>query len=155
MKKEVRFVLTMAALMCCAMCSFNIVYINGIKADFFIVLSKRWLVEYISAVLIVMFLISPIMQRLAVCMGNIGQSVKFGLILPTCNVCLMAPVMSFIAILMINGASDDFIFIYRQAVLRNLPAAWVFQVCLIGPFVRKIFTRPPRIIRESQTVPAE
>ena len=55
MKKELCFVLTMAALMCCAMCSFNIVYINGIKADFFIVLSKRWLIEYAVAVLIVMF----------------------------------------------------------------------------------------------------
>lgn len=155
MKKELCFVLTMAALMCCAMCSFNIIYINGIKADFFIVLLKRWLIEYVGAVLIVMFLMRPIMKLLAACMENIGQSVKFGLVLPTCNVCLMAPVMSFIAILIINGASDDFVFIYRQAVLRNLPAAWVFQVCLIGPFVRKIFARPPQIIREAKTVPAE
>lgn len=155
MKKELCFVLTMAALMCCAMCSFNIVYINGIKADFFIVLSKRWLIEYAVAVLIVMFLMRPVMRRFAACMKNIGQGVKFGLVLPTCNVCLMAPVMSFVAILVINGTCDDFVFIYRQAVLRNLPAAWVFQVCLIGPFVRKIFARPPRIIREAQTVPAE
>lgn len=145
MKKELAFILTMAGLMCCGMCSFNLIFIHGFSNDFMSLLLTRWLSELVVATLLVYFVVRHIMRRVASLCAFISNSfLKFSFILPLCNVLIMAPLMSLAALLLFGYGDAGFKSAYVAALLRNYPAAALLQICLVGPIVRHLFRQRPQ-----------
>lgn len=159
MKKEIAFIGTMAALMCLAMCSFNITFINGFRLEAFAVLPKRWAAEFVCAFILVLCIMRHVMRAISVRLSFISKpELRFGLVLPFINVLFMAPLMSGFAMFMVNGYSFGFWSLYGTALLRNYPAAWISQILLVGPVVRFIFAprpQPTQVTSNPQTLPAE
>ena len=55
------------------------------------------------------------------------------------TVCLMCPIMSFIATLLFGHAGNQFIAVWLQKTVLNFPMAFFYQIFFAGPLVRKIF----------------
>jgi len=55
------------------------------------------------------------------------------------TVCLMCPMMSFIATILYNGINAEFFANWMQKVVRNFPLAFFSQLFFIQPFVRFLF----------------
>lgn len=55
------------------------------------------------------------------------------------TVCLMCPMMSFIATILYNGINAEFVAAWLQKVVRNFPLAFFSQLFFIQPLVRVLF----------------
>ncbi len=54
-------------------------------------------------------------------------------------VCIMCPIMSFVATLLFANAGSEFIAVWFEKIILNFPMALGFQLIIAGPIVRTIF----------------
>ncbi len=54
-------------------------------------------------------------------------------------VCLMCPMMSFVATLLFKNPGSEIIAIWLQTTVMNFPMAFFWQIFFAGPFVRNVF----------------
>lgn len=140
MKKELCFTLTMAGLMCFAMCSFNYIWINGLNIELLTILLYYWTIEFLIAFCLVFFIVRHVMRQVSHFFAFIqNNKLTFYIVMPVCNVLIMAPIMSLLVLVLIQGQFYNLKSIYPYALIRNICAALVFQIFIVGPFVRRIF----------------
>ena len=61
------------------------------------------------------------------------------LVISSMIICLMCPMMSFVATLLFKDPGKEVIAIWLQTTIMNFPMAFFLQIFIAGPFVRLIF----------------
>ncbi len=54
-------------------------------------------------------------------------------------ICIMCPIMSFIATLLFKNAGFEFFAVWFKTTFLNFPVAFFWQLCYCGPLIRLIF----------------
>ena len=98
-------------------------------------------IEFVFAFLLQIFIAGPLSLKLAFSFVNPREDkpyiVTTAIICST--VCLMCPMMSFVATIMYNGITLEFLAQWMQKIVFNLPFAFFTQLFFIQPFVRFAF----------------
>lgn len=110
------------------------------------VFTAAWMVvpiEFACAILLEIFIAGPLSERLAFRIVDPKEAkpyvVTTAIICAT--VCLMCPMMSFLATAFYCGFSPEFLAQWMQKVVFNFPFAFFTQLFFIQPFVRVLFRR--------------
>lgn len=126
---------------------------GGMSNQVFIASRKVIGVEFIFAFLLEILLVGRLANKLAFRFVNPAQDkpyvVTSAIILAT--VCLMCPMMSFIATILYNGINAEFLAHWMQKIVFNFPFAVFSQLFFIQPLVRFLF----KLIFRSQLKKAE
>lgn len=97
--------------------------------------------EFIFAFLLEIFLVGPLAEKLAFRVVNPREDkpyiVTTAVIFATVG--LMCPMMSFIATILYDGITAEFLAQWMQKIVFNLPFAVFTQLMFIQPFVRFLF----------------
>ena len=56
-------------------------------------------------------------------------------------ICIMCPIMSFIATILFKTPGKEIISVWFMTILFNFPMAFFWQICYCGPFIRWIFKK--------------
>jgi len=98
-------------------------------------------VEFLFAILLEIFIAGPLSEKLAFRVVNPREDKPY--IVTTAIICatvgLMCPMMSFVATILYNGFSAEFLAQWMQKIVFNLPFAFFSQLLFIQPLVRFLF----------------
>jgi hypothetical protein len=98
-------------------------------------------VEFIFAFLLEIFIAGPLSEKLAFRVVDPADNKPF--VVMTAVICatvgLMCPMMSFIATILYNGFTAEFLAQWMQKIVLNFPFALCTQLFFIQPFVRFLF----------------
>jgi hypothetical protein len=98
-------------------------------------------IEFIFAFLLQMFIAGPISLKLAFRVVNPREEKPY--VITTAIICatviLMCPMMSFVATILYNGITIEFLAQWMQKIVFNFPFAFFAQLFFIQPLVRFIF----------------
>lgn len=114
---------------------------GGMSNQVFIAAREVIAIEFIIAFLLEIFIDGPLSLKLAFGVVNPREDkpyiVTTAIICAT--VCLMCPMMTFVATIMYNGISIEFLANWMEKIVFNFPLAFFSQLFFIQPFVRFIF----------------
>ncbi len=107
---------------------------------FLYALSEIWFMWPI-AIILEMFVVGGLAKKLAFRLVTPGKDNPTLILLAICSmiVCLMCPIMSAIATLLIKHAYVDFLPVWLETTVKNFPMALCWQIFYGGPFVRFLF----------------
>lgn len=121
---------------------------GGMSNQVFIASRKVILIEFACAFLLEILIAGPLSLKLAFSVVNPREDKPY--IVTTAIICatiaLMCPMMSFVATILYNGFTIEFLSQWMQKIVFNFPFAFFSQLFFIQPFVRFIF----RIIFKEQ-----
>ncbi|AEV28136.1 Protein of unknown function (DUF2798) [Sphaerochaeta pleomorpha str. Grapes] len=111
---------------------------GGMSNQVFIASKKIILIEFIFAFLLEILIAGPLSEKLAFRVVNSRENKPF--VVTTAIICatvaLMCPMMSFIATILYNGFSSEFISQWMQKIVFNFPLAFFSELFFIQPLVR-------------------
>lgn len=114
---------------------------GGMSNQVFIAAREVIAIEFIIAFLLEIFIAGPLSLKLAFSVVNPREDkpyiVTTAIICAT--VCLMCPMMTFVATIMYNGISIEFLANWMEKIVFNFPLAFFSQLFFIQPFVRFVF----------------
>ncbi|MPN49788.1 hypothetical protein SDC9_197410 [bioreactor metagenome] len=114
---------------------------GGMSNQVFIAAREVIAIEFIIAFLLEIFIAGPLSLKLAFSVVNPREDkpyiVTTAIICAT--VCLMCPMMTFVATTMYNGISIEFLANWMEKIVFNFPLAFFSQLFFIQPFVRVVF----------------
>ncbi|AEY66497.1 DUF2798 domain-containing protein [Clostridium sp. BNL1100] len=114
---------------------------GGMSNQVFIASRKVVGIEFLFAFLLEIFIVGPLAEKMAFRIINPRDEKPY--IITTAIICstvvLMCPTMSFIATILYNGISTEFLAQWMQKIVFNFPFALLTQLFFIQPFVRFLF----------------
>lgn len=99
------------------------------------------LTEFIFAFLLQFFIAGPLSMKIAFRMVNPREDKPFVVksVIICSTIILMCPMMSFIATILYNGFTTEFIAQWMEKIVFNFPFAFFSQLFFIQPIVRGLF----------------
>lgn len=126
---------------------------GGMSNSVFLTAKNVILIEFIFAFLLEIFIAEPLSLKMAFKKVNPMKDkpyvVTTAIICST--VCLMCPMMSFIATVLYNGINSEFLSNWMQKLIFNFPFAFFVELFFVQPLVRTIF----KILLKNKKVSAE
>lgn len=114
---------------------------GGMSNQVFVTSVKVVPIEFIFAFLLQIFVAGPLSLKIAFSIVNPREEKPF--IVTTAIICstiiLMCPMMSFVATILYNGITSEFLAQWMQKIVFNFPFAFFSQLFFIQPLVRFIF----------------
>lgn len=115
---------------------------GGMSNQVFIASRKVVPIELAFALLLEIFIAGPLSEKFAFRVVNPREDKPY--IVTTAIICstvvLMCPMMSFIATILYDGITIEFLAQWMQKIVFNLPFAFFTQLFFIQPFVRFVFS---------------
>lgn len=140
--QEVVFTIIMVIVMVYAMVVYNIAMDMGsLSNKVFVMAFGELPIMVVIAFVIEMFLVGPLAKKQAFRIVTPGadKPILVVLTISALTVCLMCPLMSFIATLLFNGVNTQLVSNWLQKTVINFPMALCWQIFFAGPFVRLVF----------------
>ena len=139
--QNIIFTLIMAFIMVYAMICYNISLNKGqMSNEVFLLAFHEMVIMWPAAFILEFFIIDKLAHMIAFRVVTpkdrpfvITAAISIAII------CIMCPVMSFIATLLFKNSGTQFIAVWLQTTFLNFPVAFFWQLCFAGPFVRKVF----------------
>ncbi len=142
--QEVVFTVMMAAVMAYVMGIYNIALGSGwLHNSTFAVGIEDFPLDYIIALFVAYFIWNKIAKRLAFRIVNPREDKAIHIILAisVCTVCVMVPLMSFIAVFRHYGFVANFVPLLLTSICLNFIMALPLQIFVAGPLVRYVFRK--------------
>ncbi|HEY3268398.1 MAG TPA: DUF2798 domain-containing protein [Armatimonadota bacterium] len=114
---------------------------GGMSNQVFIASCKYVPIECAFALLLQLFVAGPLSKRIAFGMVNPREDRPFvvSTAIICATICLMCPMMSFVATILYNGITAEFLAQWLQKIAFNFPLAFFSQLFFIQPLVRYLF----------------
>lgn len=142
--QEIVFAIMMVIVMVYAMVTYNVsLNMGGLSNKVFLIALKELPIMGIIAFLVEGLFVSKIARKKAMEIVDVKRDNPFMMVImiSAVTVCLMCPIMSFIATIMHHGVNTNFIANWFQAIVFNFPMALCWQLFYAGPFVRFVFKK--------------
>ncbi|MBP3765854.1 MAG: DUF2798 domain-containing protein [Bacilli bacterium] len=142
--QEIIFSIMMVIVMVYGMVTYNVaINMGGLSNKVFLIALMELPIMGVIAFLVEGLFVSKIAHNKASKIVNLKKENPFMMIvmMSIITVCLMCPIMSFIATIMHHGVNVNFIANWFQAIIFNFPMALCYQLFYAGPFVRFIFSK--------------
>ena len=140
--QNVVFTLMMAFAMVYGMICYNIALNRGgMTNEVFLLAFHELIIMWPVAVILELFVVEKLSQKLAFRLVNLAEDKPIFVLLAICSmiVCLMCPMMSFVATLLFKAPGKEIIAVWLETTVLNFPMALCWQIFFAGPFVRLIF----------------
>lgn len=140
--QNVVFTLMMAFAMVYGMICYNIALNRGgMTNEVFLLAFHELIIMWPIAVILELFVVEKLSQKLAFRLVNPAEDKPIFVLLAICSmiVCLMCPMMSFVATLLFKAPGKEIIAVWLETTVLNFPMALCLQIFFAGPFVRLIF----------------
>ena len=140
--QNVVFTLMMAFAMVYGMICYNIALNRGgMTNEVFLLAFHELIIMWPVAVILELFVVEKLSQKLAFRIVNPAEDKPIFVLLAICSmiVCLMCPMMSFVATLLFKAPGKEIIAVWMETTVLNFPMALCLQIFFAGPFVRLIF----------------
>ncbi len=140
--QNVVFTLMMAFAMVYGMICYNIALNRGgMTNEVFLLAFHELIIMWPVAVILELFVVEKLSQKLAFRLVNPAEDKPIFVLLAICSmiVCLMCPMMSFVATLLFKAPGKEIIAVWLETTVLNFPMALCWQIFFAGPFVRLIF----------------
>lgn len=140
--QDVIFTIFMAFVMVYAMICYNIsLNIGGMSNKVFLMAFGELKIMLPVAFILEFFIVSKLSKFLAFRFIDPSKERPIVIILSISSmiVCLMCPMMSFIATLLFKNPGSEIIAVWLQTTVMNFPMAFFLQIFFVGPFVRNVF----------------
>lgn len=142
--QDVIFTIMMVLVMVYAMVVYNIsLDRGGLTNDNFLIAFGELPIMGAVGFVLEMFLAGPLAKKLAFRFVTPGKDAMIFVILgiSAMTVCLMCPMMSFVATALFKGFNSQLISNWIQTTVMNFPMALCWQIFFAGPLVRMIFRK--------------
>ena len=135
------FTIMMAAVMVYAMICYNIaINKTGMTNEIFLLAFHELIIMLPVAFILEFFIVEKLSLFLAFRFVTPNDRPIFiQLAISSMIVCLMCPMMSFVATLLFKDPGSEIISIWLQTTVMNFPMALCWQIFFAGPFVRLLF----------------
>ena len=114
---------------------------GGMSNQVFIASRKVVAIEFVFAFLLQMLVAGPLSLKMAFSVVNPREDKPY--VVTTAIICatvsLMCPMMSFVATILYNGITVEFLAQWMQKIVFNFPFAFFSQLFFIQPLVRFLF----------------
>jgi Protein of unknown function (DUF2798). len=114
---------------------------GGMSNQVFIASRKVVAIEFVFAFLLQIFVAGPLSLKMAFSVVNPREDKAY--VVTTAIICatvsLMCPIMSFVATILYNGITVEFLAQWMQKIVFNFPFAFFSQLFFIQPLVRFLF----------------
>lgn len=140
--QDVIFTIFMAFVMVYAMICYNIsLSIGGMSNKVFLMAFGELKIMLPIAFILEFFIVSKLSKFLAFRFIDPSKERPIVIILSISSmiVCLMCPMMSFVATLLFKNPGSEIIAVWLQTTVMNFPMAFFLQIFFVGPFVRNVF----------------
>lgn len=140
--QDVIFTIMMVIVMVYAMVVYNIaIDKGGVKNEVFVLAFGELILMGIVGFILEMLVAGPLAKRLAFRLMEPVEDKMIFIILAisSITVCLMCPMMSFVATVLFKGFNSQLIANWVQTTALNFPMALCWQIFFAGPFVRLLF----------------
>lgn len=140
--QDVIFTIFMAFVMVYAMICYNIsLNIGGMSNKVFLMAFGELRIMLPIAFILEFFIVSKLSKFLAFRFIDPSKERPIVIILSISSmiVCLMCPMMSFVATLLFKNPGSEIIAVWLQTTAMNFPMAFFWQIFFAGPFVRNVF----------------
>ncbi len=141
--QNIVFTLMMSFLMVYAMICYNIALnIHGMANHVFIDAFHELTIMWPVAFLLEFFLVDKMAHHLAFKVVKPGdRPFVITLAISFYIICIMCPIMSFIATILCKTPGKEIISVWFMTILFNFPMAFFWQICYCEPFIRWIFKK--------------
>ena len=140
--QNVIFTIFMAFVMVYAMICYNIsLNIGGLSNKVFLMAFSELRIMLPVAFILEFFIVEKASKFLAFRFIDPSKERPIVIILSISSmiVCLMCPMMSFVATLLFKNPGSEIIAVWLQTTAMNFPMAFFWQIFFAGPFVRNVF----------------
>ncbi len=142
--QDVIFTIMMVIVMVYGMVVYNIsVDKGGLTNEVFVLAFGELAIMGVIGFVLEMFIAGPLSKKLAFRLVTPGEDKMIMVILAisAMTVCLMCPMMSFVATVLFKGVDSQIIAKWIQTSVMNFPMALCWQIFFAGPLVRMIFRK--------------
>ncbi len=135
------FTLVMAFFMVYGMICYNIALnIGGMTNQVFVMAFHELVIMWPVAIILELFIVEKLSLKLTLrCVDQNASKLSFTIVMCSMIVCLMCPMMSFVATLLFKNAGKEIIAVWLQTTVFNFPMALAWQIFFVGPLVRNMF----------------
>ena len=135
------FTLVMAFFMVYGMICYNIALnIGGMINQVFVMAFHELVIMWPVAIILELFIVEKLSLKLTLrCVDQNVSKLSFTIVMCSMIVCLMCPMMSFVATLLFKNAGKEIIAVWLQTTVFNFPMALAWQIFFVGPLVRNMF----------------
>ena len=135
------FTLVMAFFMVYGMICYNIALnIGGMTNQVFVRAFHELVIMWPVAIILELFIVEKLSLKLTLrCVDQNASKLSFTIVMCSMIVCLMCPMMSFVATLLFKNAGKEIIAVWLQTTVFNFPMALAWQIFFVGPLVRNMF----------------
>lgn len=140
--QEIIFTIIMVIVMVYALVVYNISLDKGrLTNKVFTIALGELVIMGIVGFILEMLIAGPLSKKLAFRLVTPGKDKPIFVILAVSamTVCLMCPMMSFVATVLFKGVDSQLVSKWIQTSVMNFPMALCWQIFFAGPFVRWIF----------------
>lgn len=140
--QDVIFTIMMVIVMVYAMVVYNIsIDMGGLTNEVFVIACSELILMGIVGFIIEFLIVGPLAKKLAFRLVTPGEDKMIYVILAisSITVCLMCPMMSFVATALFKGVDSQLIANWIQTTALNFPMALCWQIFFAGPLVRLLF----------------
>ena len=142
--QEVVFTIMMVIVMVYAMVVYNIsIDLGGVRNEVFLMALHELAIMGIICFVLEMLVPGPLAKKLAFRFVIPGKDRMIVMILAisAMTVCLMCPMMSFVATILFKGVDSQLFAKWIQLTVMNFPMAFCWQIFVAGPLVRLVFRK--------------
>lgn len=135
------FTIVMAFFMVYGMICYNIALnIGGMINQVFVMAFHELVIMWPIAIILELFIVEKLSLKLTLrCVDQNASKLSFTIVMCSMIVCLMCPMMSFVATLLFKNAGKEIIAVWLQTTVFNFPMALAWQIFFVGPLVRNMF----------------
>lgn len=135
------FTIVMAFFMVYGMICYNIALnIGGMINQVFVMAFHELVIMWPIAIILELFIVEKLSLKLTLrCVDQNVSKLSFTIVMCSMIVCLMCPMMSFVATLLFKNAGKEIIAVWLQTTVFNFPMALAWQIFFVGPLVRNMF----------------
>ena len=139
--QNVIFTAMMSFLMVYAMICYNIALNTGIMSnEVFLSALHEMIIMWPAAFILEFFIIDKLAHMIAFrVVTPKDRPFVITVAISIAIICIMCPVMSFIATMLFKNSGTQFIAVWLQTTFLNFPVAFFWQLCYCGPLIRLIF----------------
>lgn len=148
--QDVVFTIMMVIVMVYGMVVYNIAMdMGGMTNQIFLMAFGELPIMGVIGFVLEMLIAGPLSKKLAFRIVTPGKDKMIEVILAisAMTVCLMCPMMSFVATVLFKGVDSQLLAKWVQLTVTNFPMALCWQIFIAGPLVRLIFGK---IFREKE-----
>ena len=142
--QEIVFAIMMVIVMVYGMVTYNVaINMGGLTNKVFLIALMELPVMGVIAFLIEGLFVSKIARNKASKIVDLKHDNPFFMVImmSVVTVCMMCPIMSFIATIIHHGININFVANWFQAIVINFPMALCYQLFFAGPLVRFVFKK--------------